>query len=178
MTTLRPGHADHPTLRHEQSRVPRMVYSDGPTRSRLNARALASGRGLDELAAGRRSTRRGDGDDHDHGRARRGHLAQHRVDGERDLGGCLARDALRRGGGHRVRTDGTLKADSASMAGVATADVGVVDESDDLVGEELAVVLRREVRLVRLRRVELQPLADALAQRVERRVGPRGARRT
>ena len=56
--------------------------------------------------------------------------------------------------------------------------VGVVHEPDDLVREELAVVLRREVRLVRLRRVELQPLVDALAQRAERRVGPRGARRT
>ena len=30
------------------------------------------------------------------------------------------------------------------MAGVAAAGVGVVDESDDLVGEDLAVVLRRE----------------------------------
>ena len=37
MMTLRSGHADHPTLRHEQSRAPRMVYSDGPTRSRLYA---------------------------------------------------------------------------------------------------------------------------------------------
>ena len=50
-------------------------------------------------------------------------------------------------------------------------DVGVVDEPDDLVREELAVVLRREVRLGGLGRVELQRLANALAQHVERRVG-------
>mmetsp|Transcript_31891 Transcript_31891/g.87333 ORF Transcript_31891/g.87333 Transcript_31891/m.87333 type:complete len:766 (-) Transcript_31891:1916-4213(-) len=50
-------------------------------------------------------------------------------------------------------------------------DVGVVDKPDDLVREELAVVLRREVWLGRLGRIELQPLADALAQHIERRVG-------
>ena len=50
-------------------------------------------------------------------------------------------------------------------------DVGVVDEPDDLVGEELAVVLRREVGLGRLRGVELQALADALAKDVQSRIG-------
>lgn len=50
-------------------------------------------------------------------------------------------------------------------------DVGVVDEPDDLVAEELRVVLRVEVRLGRLGRVELQALADALAQDVQGRVG-------
>mmetsp|Transcript_46495 Transcript_46495/g.113223 ORF Transcript_46495/g.113223 Transcript_46495/m.113223 type:complete len:463 (-) Transcript_46495:5607-6995(-) len=49
--------------------------------------------------------------------------------------------------------------------------VGVVDEPDDLVAEELPVVLRREIRLRRLRRVELEALADPLAQHVERGVG-------
>ena len=49
--------------------------------------------------------------------------------------------------------------------------VGVVNEPDDLVGEELAVVLRRQVGLGRLGGVELQALADALAQHVQRRVG-------
>mmetsp|Transcript_51851 Transcript_51851/g.121766 ORF Transcript_51851/g.121766 Transcript_51851/m.121766 type:complete len:1251 (+) Transcript_51851:175-3927(+) len=48
--------------------------------------------------------------------------------------------------------------------------VGVVDKPDDLVREQLAVVLRAEVRLRRLRGVELQALADALAQHVERGV--------
>mmetsp|Transcript_67280 Transcript_67280/g.140139 ORF Transcript_67280/g.140139 Transcript_67280/m.140139 type:complete len:747 (+) Transcript_67280:1153-3393(+) len=49
-------------------------------------------------------------------------------------------------------------------------DVGVVDKPDDLVGEQLAVVLAAQVRLRRLRGVELQALADALAQHVERGV--------
>ena len=38
MTTLRPGHADHPTLRHEQSRVPRMVYTATSRRGRASTR--------------------------------------------------------------------------------------------------------------------------------------------
>ena len=49
-------------------------------------------------------------------------------------------------------------------------DVRVVHEPDDLVREELAVVLRGEVRLRRLGGVELQPLANPLAQHVQRRV--------
>ena len=49
--------------------------------------------------------------------------------------------------------------------------VGVVDEPDDLVGEQLAVVLRVEVGLRRLGAVQLQALAHALAQHVQRRVG-------
>ena len=40
-----------------------------------------------------------------------------------------------------------------------------------LVGEQLAVVLRGQVRLGGLRAVQLQALADALAQHVQRRVG-------
>eukprot|EP00964_Phaeocystis_antarctica_P078146 scaffold48598_cov65-Phaeocystis_antarctica.AAC.1 len=65
--------------------------------------------------------------------------------------------------GRQVALEGLVDGDAV--------DVGVIDEPDDLVGEELAVVLRREVGLRRLGRVELQPLADALAQHVERRVG-------
>ena len=49
-------------------------------------------------------------------------------------------------------------------------DVRVIHKPDDLVGEELAVVLRRQVGLGRLRRVQLQALADALAQHVQRRI--------
>mmetsp|Transcript_63136 Transcript_63136/g.136700 ORF Transcript_63136/g.136700 Transcript_63136/m.136700 type:complete len:725 (-) Transcript_63136:4486-6660(-) len=49
--------------------------------------------------------------------------------------------------------------------------VGVVDEPDDLGAEELAVVLRVQVRLGRLGAVELQALADALAEHVQGRVG-------
>ena len=49
-------------------------------------------------------------------------------------------------------------------------DVGVVDKPDDLVGEELAVVLRAQIGLRRLRAVQLQGLADPLAQHVQRRV--------
>lgn len=48
--------------------------------------------------------------------------------------------------------------------------VGVVHEPDDLIREELSVVLRAEVGLGRLGRVELQALADALAHHVERGV--------
>ena len=49
--------------------------------------------------------------------------------------------------------------------------VGVVDEPDDLVGEELAVVGRVEVGLCGLQGVELEPLADALPEDKERGVG-------
>ena len=49
--------------------------------------------------------------------------------------------------------------------------VCVVHEPDDLVAEELAVVLARQVGLRRLGRVQLQALADALAQHVHGRVG-------
>ena len=50
-------------------------------------------------------------------------------------------------------------------------DVGVVDEPDDLIGEKFSVVLRRQVRLGRLRRVELKTFADALSQDVQGRIG-------
>ena len=51
-----------------------------------------------------------------------------------------------------------------------TVDVGVVDKPDDHVGEELGVVLGRQVRLGRLRREQLQRLADPLPKHVQRRV--------
>ena len=47
-----------------------------------------------------------------------------------------------------------------------TVDVGVVDEPDDLVREELRVVLAVQVRLCRFGRVELKTLADTLAEDV------------
>ena len=50
-------------------------------------------------------------------------------------------------------------------------DVGVVDEPDDLVGEEFAVVLGGEVGLGGLGAVQLEALTDALAQHVQRRIG-------
>ena len=46
--------------------------------------------------------------------------------------------------------------------------VGIVDEPDGLVAEQLAVVLRVEVRLRGLRGVQLQTLTNALAEDVER----------
>jgi hypothetical protein len=49
-------------------------------------------------------------------------------------------------------------------------DVGVVDEPDDLVREKLRVVLRVEVRLGRLGRVELETLADSLSEDVKSRL--------
>ena len=52
-----------------------------------------------------------------------------------------------------------------------TVDIGVVHKPDDLVGEELPVVLGGEVGLGGLTGVELQSLADALAQHVQCRVG-------
>ena len=42
-------------------------------------------------------------------------------------------------------------------------DVCVVDEPNNLIGEELGVVLRIEVRLCRLARVKLQTLSDTLS---------------
>ena len=47
-----------------------------------------------------------------------------------------------------------------------TVHVSVVDEPDDLVGEQLGVVLAVEVGLCGLRRVQLKILADMLAQDV------------
>ena len=49
--------------------------------------------------------------------------------------------------------------------------VGVVHKPDDLIGEQLSVVLRAEVRLSGLGGVQLQPLADALAQHIQGGVG-------
>mmetsp|Transcript_14221 Transcript_14221/g.33094 ORF Transcript_14221/g.33094 Transcript_14221/m.33094 type:complete len:257 (+) Transcript_14221:1810-2580(+) len=48
--------------------------------------------------------------------------------------------------------------------------VGVVHEPNDLVREQLAVVLRRQVRLGRLRGVELEALPDPFTQHVQRGV--------
>mmetsp|Transcript_3144 Transcript_3144/g.9017 ORF Transcript_3144/g.9017 Transcript_3144/m.9017 type:complete len:409 (-) Transcript_3144:4863-6089(-) len=50
-------------------------------------------------------------------------------------------------------------------------DVRVVDEPNNLIAKELAVVLRTEVGLRRLGAVELEALADALPQNVEGGVG-------
>ena len=50
-------------------------------------------------------------------------------------------------------------------------DVGVIDEPDDLIAEQFAVVLRGEVGFRGLRGVQLQALAHALAQNIHRRVG-------
>ena len=52
-------------------------------------------------------------------------------------------------------------------------DVGVVHKPDDLIAEQLPVVLTAQVGLRRLGRVELQALADALPQHIQRRVGLR-----
>ena len=51
-----------------------------------------------------------------------------------------------------------------------TVHISVVDEPDDLVGEELSVVLRRQIGLRGLGGVELEPLADAFSQHVQSRV--------
>eukprot|EP01137_Pigoraptor_chileana_P034037 Opistho-2@25960 len=48
--------------------------------------------------------------------------------------------------------------------------VRVVDKPNDLVGKQLAVVLRRQIRLSRLGRVQLKRLADTLAEHIQRRV--------
>lgn len=48
-----------------------------------------------------------------------------------------------------------------------TVDVGVVDEPDDLVGEQLCIVLRVQVWLSWLARVQLQTLSDALSQHIQ-----------
>lgn len=46
--------------------------------------------------------------------------------------------------------------------------IRVVDEPNDLIAEQLAIILRRQVGLGRLGRVQLQTLANTLAQYVER----------
>ena len=51
-----------------------------------------------------------------------------------------------------------------------TVHVGVVDEPDDLVREELRVVLAVQVRLRGLRGVQLKTLPDAFTEDVARRV--------
>ena len=48
--------------------------------------------------------------------------------------------------------------------------VGVVHKPDDLVGEQLAVVLRGQVRFGRLRREQLETFANTFAQHVQRRI--------
>lgn len=52
-----------------------------------------------------------------------------------------------------------------------TVDVGVVHEPDDLIGEELSIILGGEVGLSGFGGVQLQALADAFPQDVQRRVG-------
>lgn len=49
--------------------------------------------------------------------------------------------------------------------------VGVIHKPDDLVGEEFTIVLRGQVGLSGLRRVQLQTLADTFPQHIEGRVG-------
>ena len=52
-----------------------------------------------------------------------------------------------------------------------TVHVGIVDEPDDLVGEQFRVILAAvEIRLRGFGRVQLEPLADTLAQHMARRV--------
>ena len=50
-------------------------------------------------------------------------------------------------------------------------DVGVVNEPDDLIGEQFAVILRWQVGLRRLWGVQLEALPDSLAENVQSRVG-------
>lgn len=52
-----------------------------------------------------------------------------------------------------------------------TIHIGIINKPDDLVGEELAIVLRGQVRLSGLRGVQLQAFADAFPQHVQGRVG-------
>lgn len=49
--------------------------------------------------------------------------------------------------------------------------VGVVDEPDDLVGEELRVIATVQVRFCRFRGIQLQGLSDTFTQDEERGVG-------
>lgn len=49
--------------------------------------------------------------------------------------------------------------------------IGVIDKPDDLVGEEFTIVLRGQVRLSGLGRVQLQAFADALPEHVQGWVG-------
>ena len=52
-----------------------------------------------------------------------------------------------------------------------TVDIGIVHKPDDLIGEQFAVILRRQVGLGGLGRVELQAFPDAFPQHVKRGVG-------
>ena len=49
--------------------------------------------------------------------------------------------------------------------------IGVVNKPDDLIGEQLSVVLRGQVRFSGLAGVQLEGLADPLPQHVESGVG-------
>ena len=50
-------------------------------------------------------------------------------------------------------------------------DVGVVDEPNDLIGEQFSVVLTGEIGFRRFGRVQLQTFADPLAQHVQSGIG-------
>ena len=50
-------------------------------------------------------------------------------------------------------------------------DISVVHKPDDLIGEELPVVLRGQIRLGRLRGVQLETLTDPLSEYVQGGVG-------
>lgn len=63
------------------------------------------------------------------------------------------------------------KAQGPYLVNRYTIDVGVVDEPDDLVAEQLSVVLGGQVGLGGLAAVQLQSLPDTLAQHVQGRVG-------
>ena len=64
--------------------------------------------------------------------------------------------------GHQVALKGLVRRD--------TVHVRVVHKPDDLVGEELGVVLRGQIRLRGLRTVQLQTLADTLAEHIHSRI--------
>merc|ERR1719223_1650567 len=67
-------------------------------------------------------------------------------------------DWLRR----QVTLEGLVNRDSV--------DIGVIHEPDDLVGEQLTVVLRREIRLGGFGRVELETLSNSFSKNVHGRV--------
>jgi hypothetical protein len=52
-----------------------------------------------------------------------------------------------------------------------TVNVGVIHEPNDLVTKQLSIVLRRQVGLSGLRRVELKTLSNTLTKDIEGRVG-------
>jgi len=72
--------------------------------------------------------------------------------------------------------DGTIDGLSCQVTFIGlvdcdSVDVGIINEPDDLVTEELLIVLRVEIGLSRFRGIELETLSNSLSQDIKGRIG-------